>query len=235
MTHDLETIISRRFEELAESAMFPQDVAPDDFELRATLDWLGNVRSRLVLDVGCAKGRFVKALSHLGARVIGADPTWKLILAASRNAPGCAFALSTATRLPFLGSTYDGALCIEVIEHIPDLDRALGEIARTLKPGGRAIIIDKNLLGLGFYRFYPNWLYKAAMERLGRWPYPADFPFSERWYTSWSVRRKLRRHFARVEVRYLDGRVRGSRRRLLAPLFKVFPFLRPDIAWCCER
>jgi hypothetical protein len=39
------------------------------------------------------------------------------------------------------------------------------EVARLLKPGGRAIIIDKNPVGVGHHRFYLNWLYKAMMER----------------------------------------------------------------------
>jgi ubiquinone/menaquinone biosynthesis C-methylase UbiE len=86
------------------------------------------------------------------------------------------FVLSTATRLPFADSIFDGVVCIEVIEHIPELGAALSEIARVLKPGGRAIIIDKNPVGVGYHRFYPNWLYKAMMERLDRWSYPKGFP-----------------------------------------------------------
>ena len=232
---DLERLISGRFDELATSPMFPRDVAPDDFELEAALEWLGDVRSRVVLDLGCARGRFVKALSALGARVVGVDRSLQLLHTASKNAAGSPVVLSTATRLPFADSTYDGLLCIEVIEHIPGLEAALSEIARVLKPGGRAIIIDKNPVGVGYHRFYPNWLYKVTMERLDRWFYPKAFPFREQWPTPWSVRRKLRSHFARVEIRYLDGRVRGLRGRLLGPLFKLVPALRPDVGWCCQK
>jgi len=232
---EIEKLISGRFDELAESAMFPRDVSPDDFELKAALDWLGNVRSCLILDVGCARGRFVRALSASGARVVGVDRSWELLRTAPDSAGGSPFVLSTATRLPFADSIYDGVVCIEVIEHIPDLEAALCEIARVLKPGGRAIIIDKNPVGVGFYRFYPNWLYKTMMERLDRWFYPKGFVFRERWPTPWSVRRKLRSRFARVEIRYLEGRVKGLRGTLLGPLFKLVPALRPDVAWCCQR
>ena len=232
---DLERLISGRFDELAATPMFPRDVAPDDFELEAALEWLGDLRSRVVLDLGCASGRFVKALSALGARVVGVDRSLQLLHTASKNAAGSPVVLSTATRLPFADSTYDGLLCIEVIEHIPGLEAALSEIARVLKPGGRAIIIDKNPVGVGYHRFYPNWLYKVMMERLDRWFYPQAFPFREQWPTPWFVRRKLRSHFVRVEIRYLDGRVRGLRGRLLGPLFKLAPALRPDVAWCCQK
>ncbi|HEY3175480.1 MAG TPA: class I SAM-dependent methyltransferase [Candidatus Polarisedimenticolia bacterium] len=235
MSHDLEALISGRFDELAESSMFPHDIPPDDFALGAVLEWWGDIRGRLLLDVGCAKGRFVKALSEAGARVIGIDRTWKLLQEASRSQRDHSFVLSTATRLPFADASYDGLLCVEVIEHIPETDRAFAEMARVLKPGGRAIIIDKNLLGIGYNKLYPNWIYKEVMERLGRWFYPRDFPFKERWFIPSSLRRELRRHFSQVEVRYLDRRVQGVRRRLLAPLFKALPILRPDIAWCCRK
>jgi len=199
------------------------------------LEWQGDVRARLILDLGCARGRFVKALSAFGAQVIGVDRSWELLRTAPDNAGGSPFVLSTATRLPFADSIYDGVVCIEVIEHIPDLEAALSEIARVLKPGGRAIIIDKNPVGVGYHRLYPNWLHKAMMERLDRWSYPKGFPFRERWPTSWSVQRKLRSHFGRVEIHYLDGRVNGLRGRLLRPLFKLVPALRPDVAWCCQK
>jgi ubiquinone/menaquinone biosynthesis C-methylase UbiE len=232
---ELERLISGRFDELATTSMFPRDISPDDFELKAALEWLGDPQSRLILDLGCARGRFVKALSALGAKVVGVDRSWQLLRTAPQNAAGGAFVLSTATQLPFLDSTFDGILCIEVIEHIPDLEAALSEIARVLKPGGRAIIIDKNPVGVGYHRFYPNWLHKLAMEWLDRWSYPKAFPFKEQWPTPWSVRAKLRRKFAGVEIRYLDGRVRGLRGFLLRPLFKVVPALRPDVAWRCQR
>jgi|SRR6266850_865549 len=232
MGTDLETLISRRFDELAESAVFPDDLASDDFQLRAALEWLGDVRDCFILDVGCAKGRFVKVLSGMGARVVGADPTWKLIRVASKHVPDSRFVASTITRLPFADAMCDAVLCIEVIEHVPEIDLALSELARVLKPGGKAIIIEKNPMGIGYYRLYPNWLYKTMMERRGRWFYPREFPFRERWHSPWSLRRRLRPHFTEVEIRYLDGRVKGLRRRLLAPIFRLFPALRPDVAWC---
>jgi SAM-dependent methyltransferase len=232
---EIERLISGRFDELAATAMFPRDVSPDDFELRAALEWLGDVRSSLILDLGCARGRFVRALSASGAQVVGVDRSWELLRTILDSPGGGSFVLSTATRLPFVDSIFDGVVCIEVIEHIPELGAALSEIARVLKPGGRAIIIDKNPVGVGYHRFYPNWLYKAMMERLDRWSYPKGFLFKERWPTPWSVRRKLRSRFACVEIRYLDGRVKGLRGFLLGPLFKLVPALRPDVAWCCQR
>jgi len=235
MSQDLETLISGHFEDLADNPMFTHEIPPDDFALKAVMEWCGDLRGRLLLDVGCAKGRYVKALSAAGARMIGIDPTWNLLHAAAASQPGQAFALSTATKLPFLNASYDGLLCVEVIEHIPDVDSAFSEMSRVLKPGGRAIIIEKNPLGIGFHRLYPNWLYKLVMERLDRWFYPKRFPFRERWFIPSVLRRNLCRHFSHVEVKYLQGRVQGVRRRLLGPLFRVLPIARPDVAWCCVK
>jgi len=231
----LEDLISRRFDEMSDDPMFPLEVPSDDYALKAVIEWLGDPRGQRLLDVGCAKGRYVKTLAGAGARVVGLDRTGSLLQAAARDQPGQLFVLSTATRLPFADAAYDGLLCLEVVEHIVQRDEAFAEMARVLKPGGRAIIVDKNLLGIGYNHLYPNWLYKEVMERLGRWFYPKEFPFKERWFVPWSLRRELARHFSHVEVRYLDGRVQGNRRRLLGPLFQALPILRPDAAWCCRK
>src|SRR5262245_49671718 len=150
MPSDLESLITDRFEDLAGDPMFPLTVAPDAFELRAALDWLGDPRGRLILDVGCAKGRFVRALVDRGGRMVGVDRTWSLLRAAAGSVPEASFVRSSITHLPFLASRCDALLCVEVIEHVPDVERALAELARVLKPGGRAIVVDKNLLGIGF-------------------------------------------------------------------------------------
>jgi 2-polyprenyl-3-methyl-5-hydroxy-6-metoxy-1,4-benzoquinol methylase len=97
MSDDLESLISDKFEELADSSMFPHDIPPDDFALKAVLEWFGDMRGRLLLDVGCARGRFVRALSGAGARVIGTDRTWKLLQDAAVSQRDQSFVLSTAT------------------------------------------------------------------------------------------------------------------------------------------
>jgi SAM-dependent methyltransferase len=45
------------------------------------------------------------------------------------------------TRLPFEDASFDRALAIHVLEHLPDLPAALAEIHRLLKPGGRFVIV----------------------------------------------------------------------------------------------
>jgi SAM-dependent methyltransferase len=213
--------------------MFPADIEPDDFELQAVLQGLGTLQGRRVLDVGCAKGRFVQALAQRGARMVGLDPAGSLLRAAARH--GSPLVQSSATSLPFASASFDALVCVEVVEHIPDIDRAVAEMSRVLRPGGRAILIDKNPLGLGYHRLYPNWLYKRFLDREGAGSYPKGFPFREQWHSARGLRRRLQGHFGRVTVRYLDGRVRGKRRWLLAPLFRLAPLSRPDLAWIAEK
>src|SRR5262245_57856673 len=224
----LEPIIRGHFETRAGTADFPEVIAEDAFELVAIREWLGEVRGQRILDLGCAKGRFVRALAARGADMVGADPTWGMLLPARRA--GGAYVQTTATALTFAEGSFDALICVEVIEHIPDIDRALAEMSRVLRPGGRAILIDKNPSGVGYHRFSPNWLYKRMQERRGRWFYPRHFPFTERWHSASGLDRRLPGLFSSTQVRYLDGRVRGARRRLLAPLYRLFPGLRPDIA-----
>ncbi len=229
----IEPLIREHFETQADSATFPETIPEDAFELLSIDDWLQDVRGMRLLDVGCAKGRFVRALAARGADVVGIDPTWGMLRAARRA--GGSYAQASATGLPFASGTFDGAICIEVIEHIPDIDRALAEIARVLRPGGKAILIDKNPAGIGYHRFSPNWLHKWNAERKGRWFYPSAFPFRERWHSARSLARRLEGSFSTTQVVYLAGRVRGSRGRLLGPLFRFWPAIRPDIAWRCIK
>ena len=53
-----------------------------------------------------------------------------------------------AERLPFADGAFDIVLCMEVIEHTPDQKHLMAEIARVLKPGGRAIVTTPNTLNI---------------------------------------------------------------------------------------
>jgi arsenite methyltransferase len=47
-----------------------------------------------------------------------------------------------ATQLPFVTGHFDAAVSTQVYEYVPDVDRALAELYRVLRPGGRALILD---------------------------------------------------------------------------------------------
>jgi len=59
--------------------------------------------------------------------------------AAARGVTVTAWHLDIQRGLPERG-TFDGVVCTEVLEHVPDYRRAMNEIAQALKPGGRACI-----------------------------------------------------------------------------------------------
>lgn len=89
-----------------------------------------------VLDLGCGEGQISRALKSAGVQnVIGVDPTWNQIVTAADR--GGAFAQAGSSALPFGDQSFDTVLACLVFEHVRDIDNAMAEIARVLKPGGR--------------------------------------------------------------------------------------------------
>jgi 2-polyprenyl-6-hydroxyphenyl methylase/3-demethylubiquinone-9 3-methyltransferase len=100
------------------------------------IDWTG----KTVLDMGCAGGFMTEAIAAKGARVTGIDPAEKAIAAARAHADGTGLAVSydigVGEDLPYASGHYDAVVCVDVLEHVQDLEQVLAEIARVLKPGG---------------------------------------------------------------------------------------------------
>lgn len=91
-----------------------------------------------VLDVGCGDGQVARLAATLGARlVVGIDPTWNQISVASERGGGMIAARASAHRMPFPDGVFDAVVACLVFEHIEDVDEAIAEVARVLKPGGR--------------------------------------------------------------------------------------------------
>jgi ubiquinone/menaquinone biosynthesis C-methylase UbiE len=99
-----------------------------------------------VLDVACGTGlvsfRMAEAVGEWGA-VVGTDISGQMVEAARRSAAerdvdNASFERSDAEALPFADATFDAAVCGLGLMYVPDPVKALCEMRRALRPGGRA-------------------------------------------------------------------------------------------------
>ena len=90
-----------------------------------------------ILDVGCGDGQISRALYANGSKVLGIDPTQLHIDVARERAGGPTYELGNASDLPVADESQDAVVACLVFEHIDELDRAISEVARVLKPDGR--------------------------------------------------------------------------------------------------
>ncbi len=98
--------------------------------------------NEVFLDIGCGEGHYVKQYAKSGCRTVGVDISMgKLKMARKRLARvNAELRMADAECLPFADEVFDWVLCSEVMEHLPEPDKALGEIKRILKRGGRAVV-----------------------------------------------------------------------------------------------
>ena len=97
-----------------------------------------------VLDIACGRGEIVLQAAIRGAHGVGIDYAGgamtvarkSLQAAAEEAAGGTALARMDATRLAFRPETFDAATMLDFVEHVnqPDLEAALGEVRRALRP-----------------------------------------------------------------------------------------------------
>jgi len=116
---------------------------PDDLQ-----DWvlslLGIRAGQRVVDVGCGTGWLHPALSGRGAAVVGLDASFGMAAETRRRAARERLPLAAlqadAQRLPLADSSFDRAVAVHVLFHVPDVRRALVEMRRVLVPGGRVLV-----------------------------------------------------------------------------------------------
>lgn len=100
------------------------------------IDWTG----KSVLDVGCAGGFMSEAIAERGAKVTGIDPAEQAIAAARTHAQrrglDVRYDTGVGEDLPYDDGRFDAVVCVDVLEHVQDLNQVVLEIGRVLKPGG---------------------------------------------------------------------------------------------------
>ena len=134
----------------------------DALERQLLFELLGSVAGKTLLDVGCGDGALASELTRCGAIVTGLDADLAMIAAARQRAKVEATRLwlieGQAERLPFDDATFDRVLAVAVLCFVRDAERAVAEMARVLKPGGRVVIGE-----LG------RWSWWATHRRIRGW------------------------------------------------------------------
>jgi len=179
LTPELRARIQSSFDESArDEEHFPSTIDPRIYHLKLIREHLGPLAGKRVLDVGCGKGRFARVFHEQepDAELWGLDLSEAML----RFVPsGIRTRAGSMTEIPFEDAFFDHAYATESLEHAVEIDKAVAEICRVVRPGGRIVVIDKNAERWGELKT-PEW---------------------ERWFTRRELERLLRRHCRTVSSR----------------------------------
>lgn len=153
------------------------------------LEALAEAGPRRVLEVGPGKGELAERIAtELGVEVVAVDQSERMV--ELTRARGVDTRVGDVQDLPFADGELDCAVAAWMLYHVPDVGRAVDELHRVLRPGGRLVAVTnsaENLIEL--------W------SLVGEGP-KRDYPFGRE-----NGEEILRRRFPRVERRDADGDV----------------------------
>ena len=147
MNHTMTAGLDRRWRRLtAEAVVRPGDV---------------------VLDACCGTGDLAVAAARAGGRVTGLDFSEPMLERARRKAPVLEWIRGDLLELPFADASFDAATVGFGVRNVDDLQRALSELRRVLRPGGRVGILEITRPRGPLAPFYRLW-FDGVVPLLGK-------------------------------------------------------------------
>jgi SAM-dependent methyltransferase len=194
-----------------------------DERLRLIARYGGALANRRILDLGSGMGGTSVALGLAGAAPLAFEYNRSycdiIRLRAGRYELGLPVVNGAGEQLPFADGSFDLAIAWDVVEHVQNPERLLAELARVLRPGGRALLTVINRFAfrdphyhMPLLNWLPRPLAEALIERRGRSKRESDFSDRQKlsemhYYTLGGFRRLAARHGFRV------GDIRADRVR----------------------
>ncbi len=117
----------------------------DEIETNLIMSLLKPRKGERILDVGCGTGNYSIKLAKLGCVVVGIDPSKDMINRALEKSmklhlKDVSFKLGKAEELPFPDEDFDAVVSVTAIEFFDEVEKAVSEMFRVLKSGGRLVI-----------------------------------------------------------------------------------------------
>lgn len=111
-----------------------------------------------ILDLAAGTGSSSIAFAKPGVKVIATDFSEGMLAEGRKRHPELDFRFADATKLPFENESVDAVTISFGLRNVVDVPKALGEMLRVLKPGGRVVICEFSKVTLPvlkqFYNFY---------------------------------------------------------------------------------
>ena len=160
--------IRRSFDEAAaDEEHFPSTIDSRIAHVQLLFRFFGDLGGRRVLDAGSGKGRFARLLKERNpaASIVCFDLSESMLGYVPAGLERCS---GSMTSLPFATAAFDAVYATESLEHAVDIEAAVGELCRTLRPGGRLVIIDKNAEHWGKLKTpaWEKWFKRGELEGL---------------------------------------------------------------------
>jgi SAM-dependent methyltransferase len=151
------------------------------------VDALAAMNPRGVLEVGPGKGELAERLAgELGVEVVAVDQSERMVeLTRGR---GIEAVVGDVQQLPFEDGGFDAAVAAWMLYHVPDVDRAIAELSRVLRPNGRLVAVTNSVENL-----------------IELWSLVGEGPKSDYAFGRENGEGILRRHFGSVERLDADG------------------------------
>jgi SAM-dependent methyltransferase len=182
------------------------------------IDRISSYLSGHWLDFGCADGGYDEEMLARGLdSVSGVDVEEERIAEAKRrNLPNADYTVFDGHTLPFEDASFDGVFMNEVFEHVSNEGRALSEVHRVLKPGGRLVLISPN-------RWFPVEGHCVTIGSLTVSPAPLIPWLPERLTRNWTA---ARNYWPRQLVRHVrDADFEIGEIGFIWPVLQTYPWL----------
>lgn len=121
------------------------------------------------LDLGCGLGAGLEYALATGAEVAGIDPSPSMVRKAAERVPNATVREGSAESIPFPDGSFTAAMAVATFHHWADTTAGLAEVTRVIAPGGRLLIMERQLKTIEGHGLHPETAAQLSgdLQRLG--------------------------------------------------------------------
>jgi demethylmenaquinone methyltransferase/2-methoxy-6-polyprenyl-1,4-benzoquinol methylase len=151
-----------------------------------------------ILDLAAGTGSSSIAFNLEGVRVVASDFSEGMLAEGRKRHPRLEFVFADATQLPFKANEFDATTISFGLRNVVDVDKALSEMFRVTKPGGRVVVCEFSRVQSKtlrpFYEFYLKRILPIFSRLAGQTPEAYDYLAES--ILAWPTQKKLAKKIA---------------------------------------